>query len=281
MRLPLGRLVVLAVLLVSSPVAAEPQALTYRLVGSRSLKAFVFSPSGAGMARPAVLLFHGGAWRLGEPAWLFGRARDFAQKGMVAIAVEYRLANDGLSPIDAVEDACAAFAWARDQAATLGIDSKRVAGYGVSAGGHLVAAAATLPALRGREIASVERPNAILLFSPALDMARDEYFMELMEGHGDPVRYSPAHFVARELSPTLIIQGEEDTIVRTPDARSFCNSAERAGARCELVVYPGLGHLLTRNLKVQYKDFDADPAQGADAHRREDAFLASLGYLRD
>jgi acetyl esterase/lipase len=204
----------------------------------------------------------------------------FAQ-GLRVLAVEYRLANDGLSPIDAVEDACAAFAWARDQAATLGIDSKRVAGYGVSAGGHLVAAAATLPASKGREIASVERPNAILLLSPALDMARDEYFTELMEGHGDPAKYSPAHFVAPELSPTLIIQGEEDTIVRTPDARSFCNAAERAGARCELVVYPGLGHLLTRNLKVQYKDFDADPAQGADAHRREDAFLASLGYLRD
>ena len=31
---------------------------------------------------------------------------------------------------------------------------------------------------------------------------------------------------------------------------------QRAGARCELHLYPGVGHLLTRNLKVQYKDFD-------------------------
>jgi len=40
---------------------------------------------------------------------VFARAREFASRGAVAIAVEYRLAVDGRSPIDAVEDACAAF----------------------------------------------------------------------------------------------------------------------------------------------------------------------------
>jgi acetyl esterase/lipase len=258
---------------------AEPQVLTYRRVGVRPLKAYVFLPKASGKDRAAVLLFHGGGWRLGEPAWLFDRAREFAGRGMVAISVEYRLSNDGLSPIDAVEDACAAFAWAREQAVRFGIDPRRVAGYGVSAGGHLVAAAATLPSVSERTIGSSERPNALLTLSPALDMARNEYFMELMAGKGDPARYSPAEFVSRTLPPTLIIQGEEDTIVLARDARSFCAAAEKAGAKCQLQVYPGVGHLLTRNLKVQYKDFDSDPAFGADAHRREDAFLVSLGYV--
>jgi hypothetical protein len=44
-------------------------------------------------------------------------------------------------------------------------------------------------------------------------------------------------------------------------------------------VYPKVGHLLTRNLKIQYKDFDADPADQADAHQKEDDFLKSLGYI--
>ncbi len=126
---------------------AEPQVLTYRRVGAVSLEAHVFLPAAPGKDRPAILFFHGGAWRLGEPAWLFDRAREFAEAGLVAISVEYRLSNDGLSPIDAVEDACAAFAWARAQAVRFGIDPQRVAGYGVSAGGHLVAAAATLPSV--------------------------------------------------------------------------------------------------------------------------------------
>jgi acetyl esterase/lipase len=211
---------------------------------------------------------------------MFGRAKEFAEKGLVAISVEYRLSKAGLSPIDAVEDTCAAFAWARQQAGKLGIDPRRVAGYGVSAGGHLVAAAATLPSVNGKRIARSSRPNALLMFSPALNMAHDQYFMSLMAGKGDPASYSPSEFISRTLPPTLIIQGEEDTIVLARDARAFRDAAEKAGARCQLYVYPGVGHLLTRNLKVQYKDFDGDPADEADAHQREDDFLVSLGYMR-
>ena len=109
-------------------------------------------------------------------------------------------------------------------------------------------------------------------------MARNEYFMELMAGSGDPARYSPAEFVSRTLPPTLIIRARR-TRSSWPDARSFCAAAEKTGATCRLQVYPGVGHLLTRNLKVQYKDFDSDPVVGDDADRREDAFLVSLGYI--
>jgi acetyl esterase len=263
----------------AEPADSEPQVHTYRQVGGRSLRVYVFLPKTPASARPAILLFHGGAWRLGEAAWLFGRAKEFAEKGMVAISIEYRLALDGLSPIDGVEDACAAFAWTRQHAAKLGINPARVAGYGVSAGGHLVAAAATLPSVNGNPVAKSSRPNSLLLYSPALNMSHDKYFMSLMTGKGDPAAYSPSEFISRNLPPTLIIQGEKDTIVLTSDAIAFRDAAEKAGAKCELHVYPGVGHLLTRNLEVQYKDFRADPADQADAHRREDDFLASLGYL--
>jgi len=37
--------------------------------------------------------------------------------------------------------------------------------------------------------------------------------------------------------------------------------------------------LLTRNLEVQYKDFDSDPTDATEAHQLEDAFLVSLGYI--
>jgi acetyl esterase len=67
--------------------------------------------------------------------------------------------------------------------------------------------------------------------------------------------------------------------VLAQDARVFRDAAEKAGAECTLQVYPGVGHMFTRNLKVQYKDFDSDPADAADAHRREDEFLVSLGYM--
>ncbi|MHC5539401.1 alpha/beta hydrolase, partial [Singulisphaera rosea] len=139
----------------------------------------------------------------------------------------------------------------------------------------------TLPTIRERMIPRDARPDALVLFSPALNMAHDPYFQGLMKGKGNPARYSPSEFISGALPPTLILQGEEDSIVHTPDAVAFQAAAEKAGARCTLKIYPRVGHLLTRNLKVQYKDFDADPVAGADALRREEAFLASLGYLRE
>jgi acetyl esterase/lipase len=259
---------------------AEPEILTYRQSGARSLKAYVFRPKTTEKNRPAILLFHGGAWQLGDASWMFGRAKEFAEKGLVAISVDYSLSIDGLSPIDGVEDACAAFTWAREQASKFGIDPQRVAGYGWSAGGHLVAAAATLPSVNGKKIAASARPNALLMYSPALNMAKDAYFMRLMAGKGDPAGYSPSEYISHALPPTLIIQGEADTIVLEQDARAFCTVANKMDARCELHVYPGVGHLLTRNLKVQYKDFDSDPTYAAEAHQLEDDFLVSLGYMQ-
>jgi acetyl esterase len=257
----------------------KPETFTYRQIGERSLKAYVFFPETKAKHRAAVLLFHGGAWRLGEASWMFDRAKEFAEKGIVAVSVDYRLSNDGLSPVEGVEDACAAFRWVRGQSERFGIDPQRVAGYGWSAGGHLVAAAATLPSINGKNLEANDRPNAPLLYSPALNMAKDPYFIQLMAGKGDPAAYSPSEFINRSLPPTLVIQGEEDTIVLARDARAFCAAADKMGAQCELHVYPGVGHLLTRNLKVQYKDFDSDPTDTAEAHQLEDAFLGSLGYL--
>jgi len=257
-----------------------PEVSIYRTTGQQQLHAYIFRPAGFGKARPAVLLFHGGAWTLGEPAWTFDRAREFSKKGMVAISIEYRLTGDNTSPMDAVEDACAAFQWTRHNAKKFGIDPNRIAGYGVSAGGHLVASAATLSSVKGRTLTGKDRPNAILLFSPALNMAKDEYFVGLMEGKGNPAEYSPSEYISGSLPPTLIIQGEQDSIVMTQDAIEFRDKAIKMDVNCILYVYPGVGHLLTRNLEIQYKDFDSDSAASADAFHRENDFLESIGYIQ-
>lgn len=259
---------------------AVPDSFVYSKAGTTELKAYVFRPKADGKTHPAILLFHGGGWQLGEAAWNFDRAKEFAAKGMVGIAVEYRLANNGLSPADGVEDAFAAFAWARQNAKKLGINIKKVAGYGVSAGGHLVTAAATLPVVKGKKVTGESRPNVILLYSPALNMATDPYFVRLMSGHGNAADYSPSGYITSKLPPTLIIQGQQDSIVFTKDAVDFRDKAQKAGATCRLYIYPGVGHLLTRNIKIQYKDFDSDSKFAADAHQREDRFLDSLGYFK-
>lgn len=199
-------------------VTTAPDSFIYHRAGNKAMKAYVFKPADDGKRHPAILLFHGGAWRLGDAAWTFGRAKEFADDGMVAVCIDYRLSNDGLSPIDGVEDACAAFAWVRRKADEFHIDVKRVAGYGLSAGGHLVAAAALIPAVRGEKITSDQRPNALLLYSPALNMAHDSYFNYLMKDKGDPAMYSPSEYISKKLPPTLIIQ-DNRTVLFIPKTR--------------------------------------------------------------
>jgi acetyl esterase len=259
---------------------ALPDSFVYRQAGNFSLKAYVFKPAVSGDHRPAILLFHGGAWRIGDASWVFDRAKQFADKGIVAIAIEYRLANNGLTPIEGVDDACTAFAWARKQARKLGIDPKRVAGYGVSAGGHLVAAAGTLPTVNGKKVSENERPSVMVLYSPALNMGPDPYFIGLMAKKAPASDYSPSAYITKKLPPTMIIQGEQDSIVFAKDARAFREAAVKAGAKCTLYIYPNVGHLLTRNLSVQYKDFAATPEDMADAKKKEDDFLVAMGYIR-
>jgi hypothetical protein len=46
-------------------------------------------------------------------------------------------------------------------------------------------------------------------------------------------------------------------------------------------VYPGVGHLLTRNLSNQESDFDPDPVARADGIAQQHRFLVSLGYVTE
>lgn len=119
---------------------AGPIRHVYREVDGQELPAFVFRPvSSSRSPAPAILLFHGGGWAAGSAEWTFARAERYAQMGLVAIAVEYRLSGGETTPIEAFDDTCHAFRWARRNARRLGIDRSRVAGHGVSAGGQLVA----------------------------------------------------------------------------------------------------------------------------------------------
>ncbi|GAB3792778.1 alpha/beta hydrolase [Dyella agri] len=264
----------------TAPVATPPQHHVYQTVGGASLGAYVFEPPAVSSApRAAVLLFHGGGWRGGSAEWSFDDARRFAALGMVAIAIDYRLSGDKATPIDAFADTCAAFAWARRHAAELRLDPARVAGYGVSAGGHLVASAGTLACPSDTGSLQQTRPDAMLLVSPAVNTARDGWFRHLLQGRAEPAAYSPLDHAGASTPPTLIVQGEADTLTRPGGAKAFCERMHAAQVTCELALYPNLGHLLTRKLDNQEDDFDPDPAAVADAHRREQRFLMDQGFI--
>jgi dipeptidyl aminopeptidase/acylaminoacyl peptidase len=81
-----------------------------------------------------------------------------------------------------------------------------------------------------------------------------------MQGRGDVRAYSPLHQVMRTIAPTIIFQGDRDTVTPLAGARSFCEQVVLHKGRCDLNVYPGVGHVLTRNLDGnQNLNIDRDP----------------------
>jgi len=208
---------------------------------------------------------------------MFGAARTFAEQGLVAVSVQYRLSGAEWTPLDALDDVCESVRWTRRNAAGLGIDATRVAGYGVSAGGHLIASTATVGCPDADAVAG-SIPDLLLLWSPAVDVERDGWFERQLLGRANAVDVSPAQHVHAGTPPTSIVQGDKDSLTPLAGARRYCERLKALGTACELNVYEGVGHLLTRNLANQEREFDPDPVARAHGNAQHLAFLRANGF---
>lgn len=132
--------------------------------GAPEIPIFIFDPAPGNKNRPALLHIHGGGYVAGSanqfPATLQKTAEDC---GCLVVSVEYRLAPETHFP-GSLEDNYAALSWLYANADDLGVDRKRIAIGGLSAGGGHTAALAI--AARDRK----EIPVAFqLLIYPMLD----------------------------------------------------------------------------------------------------------------
>jgi len=118
-------------------------------------------------ALPALVYLHGGGWTIGDLDTHDVLCRSLClQADVVVVSVDYRMGPEHKFPA-AFEDAVAAFEWTVKNANPLGIDAKRIAIGGDSAGGNLTAAACLQ--LRTHTV----QPAFQLLIYPATIMWQD------------------------------------------------------------------------------------------------------------
>jgi acetyl esterase len=147
----------------------------YKEVEGKALEIWIWKPVGWKKEdrRSAVVFYHGGGWKGGSPTAFARQSAKLAEKGMVAFSVQYRLtAQPGVTVVECVKDARSAFRWVKTQAGELGVDVKRIAAGGGSAGGHLAAGLVTLGAFDDEkdDRSVVIDPVALVLFNPAVKL---------------------------------------------------------------------------------------------------------------
>jgi acetyl esterase/lipase len=209
---------------------------------------------------PALLWIHGGGYIMGS-----ADAEDLMVKSMVsaigcvAVSVDYRLAPETPHP-GPVEDCYAALKWLSTHISELGVDPKRIAVGGSSAGGGLAAALALLVRDRG-EVSLVFQ----CLLAPMLDdrtctlanphpytgefiwtpeANRFGWTSLLGQEPGGP-DISPYAAAARAehlegLPPTFLNVGTLDLFLE--EDLEYARRLMRAGVPTELHVYPGAYH---------------------------------------
>jgi acetyl esterase len=123
----------------------------------------IYTPAGA-VPMGALMYFHGGGWVVGDIASHDVLCRSLANGGnCVVVSVDYRLAPEHKFPA-APDDCYAATKWVADNAASLGVDAKRIAVGGDSAGGNLAAVVAQMARDRNGPLIKFQ-----LLVYPATD----------------------------------------------------------------------------------------------------------------
>jgi len=118
--------------------------------GSVSLRMDIYHPSTGAPPFPLVLWIHGGGWEGGSFEPLASYASPMLLQGIAIASIEYRLSGQAEFPAQ-IHDIKGAVRFLRAHAAEYGLNPRRVACWGPSAGGHLAALLTTSAAVADAE----------------------------------------------------------------------------------------------------------------------------------
>src|SRR5580658_2434736 len=254
--------------------------------GDLPVRIYANEPGGL---RPGLLYFHGGGFVFGNLDTHDAVCRALAKEsGTVVISVDYRLAPEHKFPA-AVEDSHAATVWLAANAASLGIDARRIAVGGDSAGGNLAA----VVAMRCRDAGGPALALQVLLY-PVTDFSTFETasHRELAEGYflnraamdwfsahyltSDDQKRDPevSPLLARDLSglpAALVITAEFDPL--RDEGEAYAQRLGQAGVAVTMTRYPGMihGFVSMRGVLTGGRDAIREAAEAIRSMRAADA----------
>jgi acetyl esterase len=261
--------------------AVTPELVVYKTIGEVELKLHIFKPPKRDTkeSSPAIVFFFGGGWVGGNPKQFYRQCEHFASRGMLAISAEYRVKNrHGTTPFECVADAKSAIRWVRANAARLGVNPDKIVAGGGSAGGHVAACIGVIEGFdENNEDPNISsKPNALVLFNPAVDLVGLAKRGRSDRGFGNRVKdLSPLQHVKKGVPPCIIFHGTADRTVPFESVERFCAAMKKSGNVCRLVPFEGKGHGFFNYGR------DKDNSSFKRTIQEADRFLTTLGYLKD
>ena len=186
------------------------------LAAGRTEKLDLYLPDGVpSQPRPAVVVIHGGGWRVGDKADVreTQMAETLAAAGYVCVSINYQQIALGKPAWPGyLNDARTAVAYLRNNAERYRIDPTRIGTIGGSAGGNMAL-------LLGSPADGYEPVRAVVALYPPTDMgwagrSRENLFGPAVLDHPEIARAaSPLFQVTASFPPTFLLHGTADTIV--------------------------------------------------------------------
>ncbi len=217
----------------------------------------LLEPEDADAQAPCLVYYHGGAFMLKGSPIHKRLACEYALGARCRVVfVDYRLAPKHPYPAGA-EDCYTAYAWVRDNAEALGVDRRRIAVGGDSAGGALAAGVCLMARDRG-----IAPPCFQMLIYPVTDARQQTESMRrftdtplwnatankrmwplyLREGAPDGGKYaSPAEAASLAGLPDAYVETAEYDCLRDEGA-AYAQALRGAGVRAELNQTEGTVH---------------------------------------
>jgi acetyl esterase/lipase len=246
--------------------------LEYANPDSQHLKLDLARPKEGDGPFPAVLCIHGGGFRAGSRQGYDALCLRLAEKGYVAVTVDYRLAPKYPFPA-AIYDTKEAVRWLRANARTYHIDPERIGVTGGSAGGHLAQFLGVTADVKefegnGEHRDQSSRVACVVNYYGPSDFTRSygksvdaaevlPLFLggDLTKARRQHVVASPLYWVTPHAAPTLCVHGTKDTYVAYEQATWLVERLKAAEVEVELLTLEGAGH--------GFKGTDADKAEKA------------------
>jgi acetyl esterase/lipase len=204
-------------------------------------------------AAPAIVVFRGGAYASSSGSGA-GSAEWIATNGMVGIEAAYGARSTNTVYPANYADGARAIRLVRSRAREWGIDERRVAALGYSAGGHLASLLSTQPSVyldpRDDLAPSISaRPDLVVLGYPVISFV-DGYSPGAFVGSVENFfgQNTPNETLRRQFSnelhvesghpPVFIWTTTDDALVPFTHSKLFANACSRAGVPVEFKLFP-------------------------------------------